>query len=161
MIKMARKIAEGLDNPPHREYVLKIIVVCIFLILFGLLISYLAEKWYPLLGLSVPLVFIFLIWRREYYRRPSKIQIEDGGIIAFFRYKKPIFVPWEEFEWLDAPPGDPSKLPWSYDRDGYLQLEGKTFYPLYWSVAIAVRDAYREKVGRWPKSSKQYKSSKE
>jgi hypothetical protein len=152
---MSKKISNAMDNPPHKEWVFKVYSVCVFLSFFGLLITYFSEKWYPLLGLSIPVIFVFIIWRREYYRRPSKIQIENGGITAFFRYKQPRFVPWGEFKWLDAPPDDPSTLTGNWDRDGYLHLRGKTFYPLHWPVAIAVRNAYFEQVGEYPPSSKQ------
>jgi hypothetical protein len=139
------------ENPPHRQWVVKWMVAVLIVIFFFFLIDIFDGKF----GSTVIVIcggafLLFGIWLREYYRRPKKIKIEKDGIGLIFRYKHPEFIPWQNVKWLLAPPDDPDKLKEAWDRDGYLQLVNKKFFPLYWPVAIAVREAYREQNGRYP-----------
>jgi hypothetical protein len=140
------------DNPPHVEWVRHWIYgIAILLFIAIVIFGFALDKWLAaFVGCGIAILYLSGIWQREYYRRPSKIIIEDGGIRALFRYKPERFVSWNEVRWLSAPPGDPSKLKEAYDRDGYMHLQGKVFYPLYWPVAIAVRGAFREQNGFYP-----------
>ena len=140
------------NNPPHSEWIHHWIYAMAILFLFAILIAGVAAgKWLAAAaGCAIAIGFLFVLWLREFYDRPLKIIIENGGIRAFFRYKPERFIAWSDVRWLSAPPGDPSKLKESYDRDGYLHLQGKILYPLYWPAAIAVREAFREQNGFYP-----------
>jgi hypothetical protein len=139
-----------MENPPHWEWVRRWLIAASICGSLIALIFIPIGKYLAVAGGIGALLFLLLgIWLREYYRRPNKVRIEQSGIWVFFRYKREVFIPWQEVRWLSAPPGDPKKL--GLYRDGYMQLQSsKVFYPLHWPVAIAVREAYREQNGHYP-----------
>jgi hypothetical protein len=146
------EIASGeIPNPPYLKFVAEVFAVCIFFVAFGVAGFVLSDSSLVLWGMTILAVVTFLvIWHREYYNRPKHVWIEKGGIRLVFRYKSPRFVSWDEMRWVSAPPIDPATSKGKYDRDGYLQLKGRTFYPLYWKLAQEVRHAYRDQVGEYP-----------
>jgi hypothetical protein len=142
------------QNPPHKGWVMKwFLVVFAVIIIFFIIDVFDGKFGSTLVVICGGSFLLFGIWLREYYRRPIAIKIEESGVELSFRYKRPKFVPWRDFKWLLSPPGDPKTLKEAWDRDGYLQLKNDKFYPLFWPVAIAVREAYKENYGHYPPSN--------
>jgi hypothetical protein len=106
-----------------------------------------------LLSSSFP---FFTAWRNEYLLRPYRVEIKEDGLLLHKNYHKvPKFVPWEEILSFYAPPGDPEKQIKHYSQDGAFytrnQSTGKMQATLvHWSIAIAGRERYFEKMGRFP-----------
>lgn len=125
----------------------------IFLIISGIVFSAFTNwSFVPIVifGL-IALVPFYIFWERQYLLRPLSIEVKDWGLVLNLRYgRKPKLIAWGEIMWLSAPPGDPAKQREYYSRDGFLSLGGNRIYSLYWPMAIAAREAYREHEGRYP-----------
>lgn len=128
--------------------------------LSGILLSNLliiAEHGFSWLGMTIGIVLAIIIlicvpWRLEFLWRPTEVEIVDAGIVLHQRYgRKPLFVPWSDIRMLNIHPVDPALDHRWHAKDGYLFLNTqKRFYPMKWSIAMMVREEYREHVGRYP-----------
>jgi hypothetical protein len=140
-------------NPPNRQRFLKGNLATLFLLLSGFLFSAITH-WTitPIIIFTfIALVPFYIFWERDYLLRPLSIEIKEWGFIFNLRYRKnPKLISWHEVKWLSAPPGDPAKQKEYYQQDGYLSLGGNKIYSLYWPMAIAAREAYKEYVGSYP-----------
>lgn len=125
------------------------------IILSNLLI--IAEHGFSWLGVAIGLVLalivlIYVPWRLEFLWRPTAVEIVDAGVVLHQRYgRKPLFIPWSDIRMLNVHPVDPAVDRRWHAKDGYLFLNAqKRFYPMKWAIAMTVREAYREHMGRDP-----------
>jgi hypothetical protein len=141
-----------MQNPPNKKELLAIsatIVILIILgIIFTLVTSYLPEL-FLFIGLS--LIILLVIWNRQFRRRPKTAQVLKDGILFSYRYgKKDRFVQWQSIYWLRAPPSNLDKIGGNWSQDGYMGALDGTWFILHWPIAIAVKEAYREAIGKYP-----------
>ncbi len=107
-----------------------------------------------MIGASVP---FYLGWDKEYWRRPYSVTIGEDGMTCYLRYgRKPRMVEWNSIMSLTAPAGDPARLTNYFSQDGFLTVRnnrkrnGWDQFVLHWPIAVAAREKYKEKMGRYP-----------
>ncbi len=148
-------IQTGIQNPPDRKWLLGWIAGMSVVVAVALIFFAADGKWMPLLvGVVIATAFVVGIWHREYYSRPSSFDIVQGGLVAHFRYKPALFVPWSQVAWMSVPP---RVMPENrFSQDGTLHLQGRLFYPVFWSASVAIREAYMEQNGNYPLSNEEF-----
>lgn len=105
------------------------------------------------IGLALALiVLIYVPWRLEFLWRPTAVEVDDTGVVLHQRYgRKPLFVPWSDIRMLNVHPVDPVVDHRWHAKDGFLFVNGqKRYYPMKWTIAMKVREAHREHMGRYP-----------
>jgi hypothetical protein len=138
-----------MQNPPNKRELNFIGTISIIIIITGIIFT-LVTGWLPemLIFGGFSLILILVIWDKQYRTRPKTAQILKDGILFTYRYgKKNRFVPYSGIYWLMAPPGDPEKTNW---WDGMMKSLDGTRFILYWSIAIAAKEAYRDAMGHYP-----------
>ena len=141
-----------MQNPPNRRELIFIGTISIIIIITGIIFT-LATGWLPEIVIfgSGAIIVMFVIWNRQYYRRPKTAQLLKDGIQFTYRYgRKDRFLSWSSVYWLRAPPGDPDKIGGDWSQDGYMRALDGTVFILHWPIAIAAKEAYRESTGKYP-----------
>jgi hypothetical protein len=159
------EVATIMDNPVNKRYLRKWIIISLLTFTIGLAyMLFRIEQWNAVSTTIVLIVLIFaflfpffLGWDKEYLRRPFKVEIRDDGILCHFRFNRKVrFFPWDQFISLTVTPGGPSDPSRYHDLDDIMWIKNemkrdkREFFILHWSIAVAVRDKYRERTGRYP-----------
>jgi hypothetical protein len=138
-----------MQNPPNRRELIFIGTTSIIIIIIGIIATLLTDLFLEIMitgGIS--LLLLLIIWDKQYRTRSKTAQILKDGILFTYRYgKKDRFVPYSGIYWLMAPPGDPNETNW---WDGMMKSLDGTRFILYWSIAIAAKEAYRDAMGKYP-----------
>jgi len=156
------QIGREYQNPPDARYFGLIASVCLMSFLLGIVGFYL--KGGSVLILSIMWVIgalgLYIIWWREYYHRPRTVTINEGGIVITFRYSRAKFVPWEGIIGVCSNPGHPKNPNEGWRGNGGLILGSGHAYQLTYSIAIAIRDGYKERFSHPPHEWNGYDSSR-
>lgn len=97
------------------------------------------------------LVGWFMGFWSELWTRPRTVTITDDGVqMRFFPWRKRKLLKWSDILSLNILLEDPNKYDYKVGRDGILWSRKKRFYKLYWPIANAVREAYKQKMGEYP-----------
>jgi len=97
------------------------------------------------------LVLWFMGFWGELWQRPKTVEIADDGILMrFFPWRRKRYLKWSDILSVNILLEDPKKYDYKVGRDGILWSRNKRFYKLYWPIANAVREAYKQKIGEYP-----------
>jgi hypothetical protein len=148
---MSRMVKEFKRNSPDK--ILSVIgtVIIIFFLILAILAYEPDWPWTTLVMIFPILGGGLVIWNREYRKRPKSVEIYEDGVKLFFRYSKPKMIVWEDVFAINSRPGDPGTALGRWDSGGYLEMKNQfTPYFLTNEIAEQMREAYREKMGKYP-----------
>lgn len=135
---------------PDKNYILFGFIMSIIFLCSGLIGQIISQNIILILSFIPMAVVWFLILRQEIARRPIHAHICDD-IRLSFRTRTPSSIPFDDIEWVDASPGDPTTLAGRINRGGKMKVQGmKHPIPLGYEAAEAVRRSYKERNGMYP-----------
>jgi hypothetical protein len=85
------------------------------------------------------------------WTRPKAVEIGDEGVLLIFWPWRPRrIIKWSDVRSINLLLEDPKNNNYKVGRDGFLWSSSKRCYALYWPIAKAVREAYKENKGEYP-----------
>lgn len=145
---------DGIDNPPNMRGVRSSVILAILLIVLSLFLAYITI---PLVSISigalVAITILYIEIESQFISRPKKVKVGDDGLILYMRFWQGIkSVRYDQIKWIDVADSNPSLTLERSCPDGFIGLgpRNREIHPMIWPIAIQVRDAYKNKMGRLP-----------
>lgn len=140
------------ENPPDKFSLLATAVVATICVMFSL-ITTMAHWKGSASGIIMigSLTILYIGFYSELIIRPKVATVTDDGIHLEYRTRKPLFVPWDGIEWVDAVPADKSTLKGKDTVEGRMKIRAR-YWPmqLTYETAHAIQEKYSERVGNCP-----------
>lgn len=145
------------ENPINRKGILLWAVIAVGGASLSLLLIVTEHglRWFGVLASLLLAALVLLVgWNIEMIRRPVSVEVVSSGIILHRRcHLKPISLVWNQFHSLNVCPDNSYAIDKWHLQDGFLFIDDKRYYTLHWHIAMAVREVYKQKVGRYPPNS--------
>ena len=107
-----------------------------------------------IIGIVIMIFLLTYYWmdgRFEINHRPRSVEIVESGVILHQRFgRKDVSVRWENIMSISVFIGNPIELKTAFLRDATLWLNNKSYYKIERSIALVVREDYKEKNGKYP-----------
>ena len=120
-----------------------ILAIMIGLLLLPYVLGFLILFSIGLIACLVLLIGVFIL-------RPSKVNITENGVEFYYIWNKKRFVSWDDFRFLMVNPGDLSTYTGSDSRRGVLCDRKWHYYKVNYEIALEIRKAYIQNMGREP-----------
>jgi hypothetical protein len=140
------------NNPPEKAIVKFTIIMFVIMIIIGML--GLISNWGPydgIIGFIVVVggwsIFIIITWYREYYIRPTIVEIADFGVILYMRYSKNVQLAWSEILGIFAYSDDTSIIKSKDGIGSIIPYHGPRYWTTY-SIANIISSEYNKSTGK-------------
>ena len=139
-------------NPPDRFSLLATAVVATICAMFSLITTMAHWKGNASAIIMIGSFAILCIgFYRELVIRPKVVTVTDGGVHLEYRARKPLLIPWDGIEWVDAVPTDKSTLKGKDTVEGRMKIRVRHWpMQLTYEAAHAIQERYAERVGNYP-----------
>jgi hypothetical protein len=139
-------------NPSDKFSLQAIAAVAMIGIVFSLVTIAAQWKWGASAIVMVgSLMIMYAGLYREIISRPKIVRVGEDGVLLKYRTWKPLFVPWDGIEWVDAVSADKSTLKGKDTVEGRMKIRAKRWpMQLTYEIAHAVQIKYNEQLGRYP-----------